>query len=163
MTTDLFYSPVRRTPFVRSRLEVDVPAEPRAVTDWSDVTGAVLETLEQLEKDVRARRPEVRAKCGTTRGGVIELFAYCSFELPGAEGAEPLVAGVTVQRHGPGRLSVSADLCGDESGHVYLEEGSSTLDSEDREGLVHVAEGLAARLARRADEVVAAIARSVGP
>jgi hypothetical protein len=160
MSMDLFYSPVRRTALVRSRLEVDVPSRTDESVDWDEVTRAILDTLQQLQSDVHARDATVVTKQGTTRGGVIELFAYCSFELPSSTDVEPVVAGVTIQRDRPDRLSLSGDVCGDESGRIYAREDPVTVDQRGTESLTRAAERLAAHVARRVDEVLAAVRSS---
>lgn len=155
-----FFEPVRRTPLVRPRLELAVAPKPNGPVDWDEVRQAIGDALSQLAEDVVTREPSVVVKPGTTRGGVIELFVFCSFALPMRANAEAIVVGVTIQRNARGFL-LTADVCGEESGRVYAKEGPLVIGGEPAGGLVEAAGALAARLIRNADVVLDAVRNSL--
>ncbi|MGH7269648.1 MAG: hypothetical protein ACREJ3_04380 [Polyangiaceae bacterium] len=161
MALSHFYTPVQRTPLVRSRLEIDRPVASVAAIDWDEADRAVRGTIDQLVKDVSARDPEIIVTNGRTRGGAIDLYVFSSFRLPGSAERDPIVAGVMIQHGAEGRVSLTADVCADESGHVYSSEDPVRVEGPtSTEHLVRAAEALAARLVRRADDVAAAVRRT---
>ena len=156
MSMDPFFEVVRRTPFVRPRLELDLAPNP---VDWEGVRRAIVDALNQLAEDVQAREPAVAIKPGTTHGGVIELFVFSSFALPTRADAEAIIAGVTIQRNGA-RFLLTADVCGEDSGRIYATEEPLNLNGELTPALVRAAGALAARLSREADRVLDAVRNS---
>jgi hypothetical protein len=81
----------------------------------------------------------------------VKVFSYCTFRLPSND--EAIVVGVTVAAVDGGFL-LTADVCGEDSGRIFLQEPSQHLGAEEgsRE-LAEVAGNLAARLTRRVDEI----------
>jgi hypothetical protein len=122
---------------------------------WPEVEGAARSALIQLEADIKGRLPSVRASLGTASGGAVRVFSYCAFSFPSND--EAIVVGVTVAAVDEGFL-LTADVCGEDSGRILLQEPPQHLDTEEgsRE-LAEVAGNLAARLTRRVDEIVSVL------
>jgi hypothetical protein len=154
-----FLDVVARIPRVRSRLALDCASPPEDGVDWSVVSDAVLGSFSELEHDLRSREPAIEYKRGKTRGGVVELFAYCKVWLPSRMNAEAIVVGVTIQRNGQALL-LSADVSGEESGRIYLREEPRSVEPQRTSVLANAAVELAEHLARSADDINDAVHRS---
>jgi hypothetical protein len=153
----LSFDAVRRTPFVRLRLEVDGPQRSKP-SSWEALGKAIEDPLRQLAEDLRSREPSVLAKCGEARGGVIERFVFLSLSVPTRPNSEAVVVGVTIERSDVG-FRVTADICGDESGRIYAQEPTLEL-AHPTTSLIADAGALAARICRDPDLVLEAIRSS---
>ncbi|HEY4158033.1 MAG TPA: hypothetical protein VGM29_08045 [Polyangiaceae bacterium] len=151
------FEAVPRTPLVRPRLELELELEPSEIFQWDDVQRAIQDALDQLRDDVHVRDPEVVVKLAQTSGGVVELYAFGSFFIPTRASAEAIIAGVTIERTQRGHL-LTADVCGEDSGHIYLRLGPRVVEGEQH--LVAAAGELAAGLVRDVQVVLDAVRES---
>lgn len=147
----LYFEPVARLPYV-PRLELTPTASlaSKAPIDWSVVEGAARSALMQLEADIKTRQPSTQARCGMTSGGAVKVFSYCALSLPSR--GEAIVAGLTVIAIEDG-LTLRADVCGEDSGRIFLQETPHHLDTDEASLIAGAAANLAARLTRRVDEI----------
>jgi hypothetical protein len=146
-----YFEPVARLPYV-PRLELAPSARlaKKAPIDWSAVGGAARSALIQLEADIKTRQPSTQARYGTTSGGAVKVFSYCALSLPSRD--EAIVAGLTVIANEDG-LTLRADVCGEDSGRIFLQETPHHLETEEISLIAGAAANLAARLTRRVDEI----------
>jgi hypothetical protein len=116
--------------------------------DWDRVHEAIQRSLGRLVDSVRSEEPASRWKCGRTATKAFPLFSYLVFyHLDGGD-FDPVVVGITL-KPGSELIRITGDISGDESGHVYFDEGCEievplSLEASLR-GAVEVADRLAAQ------------------
>jgi hypothetical protein len=85
------------------------------------------------------------------------LYVYCVFDPISEVEVDPIVAGVAFKRTSGGIL-VRGDVCGEESGRVYLELPEyGEIVPETGTAVIQAASRTAARLSREVDAVLRAL------
>jgi hypothetical protein len=103
-----------------------------AEVEWDRLHAVVQGALQPVGRQVRKQLPDASVEAGRTTGARFGMFSYLRCRFAG-EDADSLVLGVTVRPQGEG-LAVSADLSGEESGHV-LWKGTPVTCSRDPDSL----------------------------
>lgn len=153
-TSPLYFEPIARPEYVRSRLALRRPALGDIRVDWDEVQQAVQEVLAVLGAIVQRRRPDVRSRPGGNRSPAVALYEYRVFDPGSSPDADPVVAGVAFKRT-PRGILVRGDFCGEESGKVYWGPSACSREvPEDGRAVLDAASDVAARLAREADRLV---------
>ncbi len=97
-----------------------------------------------------------RLRPGRTSSRTFPLFSYLTFEPIDGREDESIVAGVTIATTAEGRLEVSADISGEESGRVFFDVAGKHVESDPAE-ILREAVGMAKQLAKGASNLQAAL------
>jgi hypothetical protein len=147
-------APVVRIANVRARLMFDPTPRPQREIDWDAVQLAVADDFYQLAADMAVRLKEARCRPGANRSPAVPLYAYSVFDLSSNPTADPIVVGVSFKRSENGIL-VRGDICGEESGKIYLAPSACRLlVPQDARRVILEGSAVATRLAREVETLI---------
>lgn len=157
----LYVAPVARTAYVRPRLQLAGTSDTNSALhpNWLAIEAAARSAWMQLRADILNRVPNAEITLGKSSGGAVEMFSYCRLSLPSRD--ESIVVGVTVYMV-EDDYHVTADLCGEDSGVLLLKQDDQVLENERSNELSDAVANVAARLARRVDEIAAVLCNGSG-
>lgn len=134
----------------------NIPIRPADI-DWQAIHEAIQGIFLALAEEVQASCPAIHSRAGKTQTVRFPLFSYRVFEVPPQPDLDPVVVGVNfAPASSDGNITVSADLCGEESGQIWFELPEQTVPAA--QAVLRVtAETLARRLSEQKDRIFAAL------
>ncbi|QEH38310.1 hypothetical protein OJF2_69110 [Aquisphaera giovannonii] len=128
--------------------------------DWDRLHDLVQQRLGRLRQGVLAEEPAARCEVGRTSTPGFPLFSCLAFyHLDGGD-FDPIVAGLTIFRPA-GDVRVEGELSGDESGHVYFDDGCTLRVAAEPGAVERAVVAIADRLADQSRIVIDAIRRRI--
>ncbi len=125
--------------------------------DWQAIHESIQVIFLSFAEVVQAECPCVRSRTGKTQTARFPLFSYRTFDIPSQPDLDPVVAGVNFKPDASGRdITVTADLCGEESGRIWLELPEQIVSAA-QDSLRAAAETFARKLSEQKDRLLVAL------
>jgi hypothetical protein len=134
----------------------DDSAPGRSEVDWQAVDRAVQEGLARLTVRVAGAIPTLSWKSNSYNARFIALCSYRIFERLDGGDFDPIYAGMTFVLE-DGKVRISGDISGEETGHIYFDQGCERLVSGDHQSVLLAAMEVAGLLSDQAQAVIEAV------
>ena len=135
-------------------IEGDSPA--RSSIDWDLIDRAIQERLSQLTGRLLRGIPNLVSKSGSHRARHILLSSYKIYKRLDGDDHDSVYAGLTIVKEA-GAVRISGDISGEESGHIYFDQGCELMATLELESVLATAIEVSSRISAQDKIVVQAI------
>ena len=139
---------------------VDDQTPGRPEIDWEAIHQVIEEKLASLTRRVADLIPHLTWRAGSYRARHVALSCYRTFGHLDGNDLDPVYAGLTIVEE-DGRLRVSGDISGEESGRIFFDRDCERLVADDHSSLLAAVVDVAGRISEQ-QEVVSRAIRGAG-
>jgi hypothetical protein len=135
---------------------IDDRVSGRSEIDWDIINRAIQEKLSQLTERVTHSIPNLMWKSGSHSARCIALSSYRIYDQLDGDDFDPVYAGITIVE-GDGVVRISGDISGEETGHIYFDQGCEFFVAPDFGSVLAAAAEVASRISAQEQIVIQAI------
>lgn len=128
--------------------------------DWDRVHDQVQAVLDGMSRRVQEGRPGIFSRPGKTSTARFPLFSYRTFQAGASPDTDAVVVGLDFQP-AEQTVRIRGDISGEETGHVFFDEGCEVEVGKSYEEVLRAALDVARRLASEVEKVPEALASPV--